>query len=239
MKDLLPGREGDVGVTAKDNRLFVEAVLYRYRTGMPGRDLPERFGDGKAVHTCFTRWAKAGVWARVFKHLATDADNEYAMIDSTIVRAHQHSAGAQKKVGEDEAIGRSKGGLSTKINATVDALGNPTGFMLSPGQACDLDGADILLPQIEADIVIADKGFDADERVIAPLEKAGKTAVIPPKANRKQPRAYDKELYKARHLIENFFAKLKQFRAIATRYDKRAINFLAGIYLASIIIWLN
>jgi hypothetical protein len=70
-----------------------------------------------------------------------------------------------------------------------DALGNPTGFMLSPGQACDLDGADILLPQIEADIVIADKGFDADERVIAPLEKAGKTAVIPPKANRKQPRA--------------------------------------------------
>ena len=109
----------------------------------------------------------------------------------------------------------------------------------SPGQACDLDGADILLPQIEADIVIADKGFDADERVIAPLEKAGKTAVIPPKANRKQPRAYDKELYKARHLIENFFAKLKQFRAIATRYDKRAINFLAGIYLASIIIWLN
>jgi transposase len=129
--------------------------------------------------------------------------------------------------------------LSTKINATVDALGNPIGFALTPGQACDLDGADILLPQIEADIVIADKGFDADERVIAPLEKAGKTAVIPPKANRKQPRGYDKELYKARHLIENFFAKLKQFRAIATRYDKRAINFLAGIYLASIIIWLN
>ena len=87
--------------------------------------------------------------------------------------------------------------------------------------------------------MIADKGFDADDRVIVPLEKAGKTAVIPPKANRKQPRSYDKELYKARHLIENFFAKLKQFRAIATRYDKRAINFLAGIYLASIIIWLN
>jgi transposase len=97
IKDLLPGREGDVGVTAKDNRLFVEAVLYRYRTGMPWRDLPARFGDWKAVHTRFTRWAKAGVWERVFKHLAADADNEYAMIDSTIVRAHQHSAGAQKK----------------------------------------------------------------------------------------------------------------------------------------------
>ena len=94
--------------------------------------------------------------------------------------------------------------MSTKINATVDALGNPTGFALTPGQACDLDGADILLPQIEADIVIADKGFDADERVIDPLEKAGKTTVIPPKANRKHKRDYDKELYKARHLIENF-----------------------------------
>jgi len=116
---------------------------------------------------------------------------------------------------------------------------NPIGFALTPGQACDLDGADILVPQIEADIVIADKGFDADERVIDPLEKAGKTTVIPPKANRKRKRDYDKELYKARHLIENFFAKLKQFRAIATRYDKRAINFLAGIYLAAIIIWLN
>jgi transposase len=129
--------------------------------------------------------------------------------------------------------------LSTKINATVDALGNPTGFTLTPGQACDLDGADILLPQIKADILIGDKGFDADERVILPLERAGKIVVIPPKANRKQLRPYDKELYKARHLIENFFARLKQFRAIATRYDKRAINFLAGVYLASTIIWLN
>jgi transposase len=97
IKDLLPGREGSVGVTAADNRLFVEAVLYRYRTGMPWRDLPERFGDGVQVHRRFSRWAESGVWERVFQHLAADADNEYAMIDSTIVRAHQHSAGAQKK----------------------------------------------------------------------------------------------------------------------------------------------
>ena len=127
--------------------------------------------------------------------------------------------------------------MSTKINATVDALGNPTGFALTPGQACDLDGADILLPQIEADIVIADKGFDADERVIEPLEKAGKSTVIPPKANRKHKRDYDKELYKARHLIENFFAKLKQFRAIATRYDKTATSYAAGIAIAATLDW--
>jgi transposase len=110
---------------------------------------------------------------------------------------------------------------------------------LSPGQAHDLAGADALLPDLAADMLIADKAFDAEERVLKPLERAGKTAVIPPKGNRKEPRPYDKDLYKARHLIENFFAKLKQFRAIATRYDKRATNFLAAIHLAAATIWLN
>lgn len=77
------------------NRLFVEAVLYRYRAGIPWRDLPEWFGDFRVVHTRFSRWSKTGVWQRVFQHLSDDADNEYAMIDATIVRAHQHSAGAK------------------------------------------------------------------------------------------------------------------------------------------------
>jgi transposase len=105
IKDLLPGREETVGVTATDNRLFVEAVLYRYRTGIPWRDLPERFGDWKNVHRRFSRWAQSGVWRRVFQRLAVDADNEYAMIDSTIVRAHQHSAGAQKKPAKTKRSG--------------------------------------------------------------------------------------------------------------------------------------
>jgi transposase len=121
----------------------------------------------------------------------------------------------------------------------VDALGNPTGFFLTGGEAHDLVGADRLLPQVQADTLIADKAFDADERVIQPLQAAGKKAVIPPKQGRKSPRDYDRELFKARHLIENFFAKLKQFRAIATRYDKTARNFLAAIHLAASLIWLN
>lgn len=95
IEPLLPGRQGHVGVTARDNRLFVEAVLYRYRAGIPWRDLPERFGDFRVVHTRFSRWSRSGVWERVFQALAQEADNEYAMIDSTIVRAHQHSAGAK------------------------------------------------------------------------------------------------------------------------------------------------
>ena len=96
IKELLPGRQGHVGVTARNNRLFVEAVLYRYRAGIAWRDLPERFGDFRVVHLRHSRWSRWGVWQRIFEALAHDADNEYVLIDSTIVRAHQHSAGAKK-----------------------------------------------------------------------------------------------------------------------------------------------
>ena len=95
IKDLLPGRAGHVGAPAKDNRLFVDAVLYRYRVGIPWRDLPERFGDFRVVHLRHMRWSRSGVWQRVFQALASQADNEYAMIDATIVRAHQHSSGGK------------------------------------------------------------------------------------------------------------------------------------------------
>ena len=110
IKDDLPGRPGTVGATAADNRLFVEAVLHRYRAGIPWRDLPERFGDWKNVHRRFSRWAASGVWERIFRRLAEDADNEYAMIDSTVVRAHQHSAGAQKKTARTRRSGDHAGG---------------------------------------------------------------------------------------------------------------------------------
>jgi transposase len=93
---LLPGRPGHVGRNSElGNRLFVEAVIWKF--GAPWRDLPERFGNWKNIHTRFSRWAKSGVWENLFKTLADDADNECAMIDATIVRAHQHSAGALKK----------------------------------------------------------------------------------------------------------------------------------------------
>ena len=124
--------------------------------------------------------------------------------------------------------------MSAKIHATVDALGNPIGLHLTPGQAHDLEGADVLLPGLEADALLADKAYDADERVIQPLHDAGIEPVIPSKANRKAPRSYDKDLYKARSLIEIFFRKLKQFRAIDSRYDKTARNFLAAAVL-----WFN
>jgi transposase len=117
-------------------------------------------------------------------------------------------------------------------------LGNPLDFILTPGQAHDLEGADALLPDMAAETLLADKAFDADQRVIEPLLARGKSFVIPPKSNRKVQRDFDKDAYKARHLIENFFCKLKQYRAIATRYDKTAQSYQAMIDLATLIMWL-
>jgi transposase len=107
---MLPGREGHVGVTARDNRLFVDAVLYRYRAGIPWRDLPERFGDFRVVHLRHSRWSKSGVWERIFKVLSQDPDNEYVMIDSTIVRAHQHSSGAKGGLRKTKPSGAAEAG---------------------------------------------------------------------------------------------------------------------------------
>ena len=96
IEHLLPGQAGQPGARARDNRLFVNAVLYRYRAGIPWRDLPAHFGDFRVVHTRHSRWSRTGVWLRLLAALAQEADNEWVMIDSTIVRAHQHSAGAKK-----------------------------------------------------------------------------------------------------------------------------------------------
>ena len=98
IENLLPGRPGTAGRNSdRGNRLFVEAVIWKFRAGAPWRDLPERLGDWKNPHKRFSRWAESGVWESLFKALADDPDNEYAMIDATIVRAHQHRAGARKK----------------------------------------------------------------------------------------------------------------------------------------------
>ena len=135
------------------NRRFVEAVLFRFRAGIPWRDLPERLGDRKIVYQRFNRWAKSGVFERVFRLLASDHDNEYMMIDATIVRAHQHSAGAKKRRrASHRPIPRR---IDTKIHALVDALGNPVQVMLSPGQDHDLTCAQPLIEAVDPGALIA------------------------------------------------------------------------------------
>lgn len=110
---------------------------------------------------------------------------------------------------------------------------------MTGGQASDLDGADVLLPPNRAPVLIADRGYDALQRVIAPALEAGKQVVIPPTRTRHWRRPYDRVLYGLRHRIENFFARLKQWRAIATRYDKTARNFLGAVHLVCALIWLR
>src|ERR1700686_1197128 len=158
--------------------------------------------------------------------------------DRRLYRARSPAQCWRSKKNGPQAIGRSRGGLTTKIHALVDALGNPVELMLAPGQAHDLACAEPLLENVDPDALLGDKAYDADS-LIGTLAQRGITPVIPPKANRKMQRACDFALYCERNLIERFFNKLKHFRAIATRYDKLAKIFLAGVQLASAMILLN
>jgi transposase len=237
IKDLLPGRKGSPGVTAKDNRRFVNAVFYVAKTGVPWRDLPERFGHWHRVFQRFNRWCKQGVFTRIFEALR-DPDLEVLMLDSTVIRAHPHSAGQKQSTPEQEQLGRSRGGVSTKIHVTVDGLGKPTQIFLSPGQAHDVTQAPALLEGSQAEKVLADKAYDSDA-LIAQIEAQGATPVIPPRANRTEPRDYDREEYKKRNVVERFINVLKPCRRVATRYEKTARNFLGFVLLASTLVVLN
>lgn len=233
---LLPGKAGDPGRTAADNRLFVEAVLWLARTGSPWRDLPVELGLWNSVYQRFARWSRRGVWHRVFAELAQDADFEEVFIDSTIVRAHQHAAGATKKDG-DQALGRSRGGLSTKFHAVVDGLGCLARFRLTGGQAGDSPEAIPLLQGIQPDWLAADKAYDT-EAILEHLDDNRIEAFIPSRSHRLVKRPVDEHRYKSRNLIERLFCRIKQFRRVATRYDELAERFSAFIALAAAVIWL-
>ncbi len=161
-------------------------------------------------------------------------------MDATIVRAHQHASGS--RLAGNEAIGRSKGGPTTKIHALCDAHGNPTKIVLSPGQDADVTYAPILLEALEddAEAVLADKAYDAKSVRDEVLERGSKP-VIPFRSTTKVGRevGFDRELYGFRHCVENLFCRLKHFRAVATRYDKLARNFLALTHLACAFVWVD
>jgi transposase len=219
-------------------RRFIEGVWYVMRGGCQWRLLPVHYGQWRSVHRRFKCWAERGVWTGMLAHVSKDYDGESVMIDATIVRAHPCAAGYQKGQHEREALGRSKGGFTTKIHAVVDALGQALRFTLTPGQRHDITQASQLLEGFEDTQVIADKAYDSDS-LIDQLERQNCKAVIPSRSNRKKTRDYDAHLYKERHLIECFFNKIKHFRRVFSRFDKDARSFMAFLCFASSLIWLR
>jgi len=236
IEHLLPGRPGGHGGVAKGNRGFINAVWYVAKTGIPWRDLPERFGKWDTVFHRFNGWCKRGVWKRVFEAVR-DPDLEWLMIDSTVIRAHHHAAGMNGGA-DDQALGRSRGGFGTKLHLGVEALGLPLEIHLSPGQEADITHAATVLGDHRPEAVLGDKGYDSDAFAKA-VEDRGAEVVIPPRSNRKTPREYDTVVYKERNKVERCINRLKQFRRVATRYEKTARNFLGMVLFAAITLWLQ
>nr|WP_276202611.1 IS5 family transposase [Marinobacterium rhizophilum] len=171
---------------------------------------------------------------KVMEPLSEDADFEQLMaaLCESISTEPQKSGARRRSHG-----GKTRGGLSTKINAAVDALGNPVRLLLTPGPASEYGQAEALLDGFTPDRVLADKGYDSDA-LIAAFQRTGANAVIPSRRNRQHPRPLDLHSYKGRNLVERIFLKLKQFRRIATRYERLARSYLSMLSLVSAVIWL-
>ncbi|WP_229006542.1 IS5 family transposase [Roseibium aggregatum] len=236
IQPLLPNKVR--GIARVDDRRVINGILWRWRAGAPWADIPERYGSHKTYYNRFVRRRRAGVWDRILDAVSEAYDGDIQMIDSSSIRVHQHGANGDKKRGSD-CMGRSRGGLTSKIHAVVDACGLPIGLSLSEGQAYDGHQTVPLLSNLpENAIVLADRAYDADtiRELIKGLDAFPN---IPPMPQRRRRPAFSRYLYKMRNLVERFFNKLKHFRAVAARYEKDPSNYMAGVKLASARIWIR
>jgi len=237
IKEILP-TEGSPkgGRPCGDLLTFITALLWILKTGAPWRALPERFGSWKTVYSRFRRWLVRGYFDAMFSFFtATESDLETVMIDGSYVHVHQHASGARGGSAK-QAIGVSRGGKTTKIHAVVDALGNLLKFVITAGNVSDYREANGLLEEFHDCEVLADKGYDSTP-LVEQLEEQACTVVIPSRSTRLRPRPFDRYAYRGRHLIENFFQKVKAYRRVGTRYDKLSEVFGGFVTLAAVFIW--
>ncbi len=220
------------GVPRVDDRKVISGIIHVIRYGLRWRDAPACYGPHKTLYNRFVRWSRAAVFDRIFQALASESTaTKTVMIDSTHLKAHR-TAASLLKGGLLRCIGRTRGGLNSKLHAVCDGDGKPVVLLLTASQVSDYCGADTVLDALpEADALIADKGYDSD-RLREALAERGVKSCIPGRANRKEPIVCDTELYKSRNLIERLFGRFKDCRRIATRYDRCAHTFFSAICIA-------
>jgi transposase len=235
IKPMLPNKPR--GIPRVDDRRILNGIFWVLRSGAPWRDLPDSYGPPTTCYNRFVRWRRAGVWDRIMDALAAIHDPAVQMIDTSIIRVHQHGACIANNSGQH--VGRSRGGLTSKIHVVVDGNGFPVQLGLTGGQVHDNRLCSVLLRQLPRRArLLADRGYDADW-IRAFVTERGAWANSPPKRNRKDPICFSPYLYRDRNLVERFFNKIKQCRRVATRYDKLAANYLAFVKLACIRLWLR
>lgn len=202
LRKRLPQRRGPR--SDHGDRRFLDAVVWLARTGAAWRDLDSSFGPWKPIYNRFRRWALRGWWAEIFRHGDDDIDERIgSILDASIVRSHQDSAGGRGGPAAN-AIGRSRGGFSTKLHAVVTLEGRPIEVRATPGHRHEAMVAEELLDFVRGDACLADGGYDAD-RIVESIRNRGLRAVIPPSQCRKHKRRYDKRLYALRYRVEVFF----------------------------------
>ena len=221
-----------------DDRMVLSAIIFLIRNGLAWRHLPEFYGNWKSIYSRFSRWSRAGITAKIFQHFALRlSKNCDAMLDSSYVKA-QRSASSLKSDGNDRGIGRSRGGMTSKIHLLSNTLAQPMDFIITGGEVHDSKIASVLLTRNRMKRLLADKAYDTDA-IRAYLKGRGIEACIPPKSNRKMPAIHDKTLYRKRHIIENMFSRLKDWKGIAFRVNRCFHTFHSFVALALLFIFLN
>ncbi len=210
-------------------RRFVEAVVYVLRTGVAWEDLPERFGKPNSLYRRFRRWSQHGIWDALFVGGIPEDGLETVMVDATITQAQRFASGARG--GGEEDLGRSRGGLTTKIHVLVDRRGRAVCYLLTPGRAADCRQAETLLEDVAFACLIGDRAYDTDA-IRAWCTEHGIEVVIPSKRSRKTPIPHDRTRYRTRHRIENLLCRVKDYSRIVLRKDKTSRSYAGFVSLA-------